>query len=163
MTGAPTHIADTVQEIARLRAEHDRRASPLQRTVERFTATVGSPGFLVFLTILLASWIGLNCVSLALGNKPIDPPPFYWMQGAVALAALYMTVFILATQRREDGLANRHEQLTLELAMLSEQKTAKLSRCWRSCARTVLRFTIGLTRRLQRCRRQWTRAQFSKP
>jgi hypothetical protein len=52
MTGAPTHIEDTVQEIARLRAEHDRRASALQRTVERFTATVGSPGFVVFLTIV---------------------------------------------------------------------------------------------------------------
>jgi hypothetical protein len=40
VTGAPTHVEDTVQEIARLRAEHDRRASPLQRTVERFTARV---------------------------------------------------------------------------------------------------------------------------
>jgi uncharacterized membrane protein len=126
VTGAPTHVEDTVQEIARLRAEHDRGASPLQRTVERFTATVGSPGFVVVLTILVVSWIGLNCVSLAVGNKPIDPPPFFWMQGAVALAALYMTVFILATQRREDELANRHEQLTLELAMLSEQKAAKI-------------------------------------
>jgi uncharacterized membrane protein len=48
------------------------------------------------------------------------------MQGAVALSALYMTVFILATQRREDELANRHEQLILELAMLSEQKAAKI-------------------------------------
>jgi uncharacterized membrane protein len=48
------------------------------------------------------------------------------MQGAVALAALYMTVFILTTQRREDELASRHEQLTLELAMLSEQKAAKI-------------------------------------
>ena len=81
---------------------------------------------MVVLTVLVVSWIGLNCVSLAVGNKPIDPPPFFWMQGAVALAALYMTVFILATQRREDELANRHEQLTLELAMLSEQKAAKI-------------------------------------
>jgi uncharacterized membrane protein len=123
---APTHIEDTVQAIARLRAEHDRGASALQRMVERFTARVGSPGFVVVLTILVGSWIGLNCFYLALGNKPIDEPPFCWMQGAVALAALYMTVFILATQRREDELANRHEQLTLELAMLSEQKTAKI-------------------------------------
>jgi uncharacterized membrane protein len=108
VTGAPTHVEDTVRQIARLRAEHDRGASPLQRSVERFTATVGSSGFVVVLTILVVSWIGLNCVSLA--DKPIDPPPFFWMQGAVALAALYMTVFILATQRREDELANRHEQ-----------------------------------------------------
>jgi uncharacterized membrane protein len=126
VTGAPTHVEDAVQEIARLRAEHDRRASPLQRTVERFTARVGSPGFVVVLTVLVGSWIGLNCVYLAVGDKPIDPPPFFWMQGAVALAALYMTVFILVTQRREDELANRHEQLTLELAMLSEQKAAKI-------------------------------------
>jgi hypothetical protein len=39
VTSAPTHVEDTVQETARLRAEHDRGASPLQRTVERLTAS----------------------------------------------------------------------------------------------------------------------------
>jgi hypothetical protein len=68
VTGAPTHVEDAVQEIARLRAEHDRRASPLQRTVERFTARVGSPGFVVVLTVLVGSWIGLNCIYLAVGE-----------------------------------------------------------------------------------------------
>jgi uncharacterized membrane protein len=48
------------------------------------------------------------------------------MQGAVSLAALYMTVLILATQRRENELASHHEHLTLDLAILSEQKTAKI-------------------------------------
>jgi uncharacterized membrane protein len=48
------------------------------------------------------------------------------MQGAVSLAALYMTVLILGTQRRENELASHHEHLTLELAILSEQKTAKI-------------------------------------
>ena len=81
---------------------------------------------MVILTILVVSWIGLNCVCLAVGNMPIDPPPFFWMQGAVSLAALYMTVLILATQRRENELASHHEHLTLELAILSEQKTAKI-------------------------------------
>jgi uncharacterized membrane protein len=45
---------------------------------------------------------------------------------AVTLAALYMTVLILATQRRENELASHHEHLTLDLAILSEQKTAKI-------------------------------------
>ena len=161
VTGAPTHVEDTVQQIARLRAEHDRRASPLQKTVERFTARVGSPGFVVVLTLIVASWIGLNCVSLAIGDEPIDPPPFFWMQGAVALAALYMTVFILATQRREDELANRHEQLTLELAMLSEQKAAKKIFCfWKSCARTIPKSKIELTRRRPQCRHQQIPVQY---
>jgi uncharacterized membrane protein len=37
-----------------------------------------------------------------------------------------MTVLILATQRRENELASHHERLTLELAILSEQKAAKI-------------------------------------
>jgi uncharacterized membrane protein len=56
----------------------------------------------------------------------VDEPPFFWMQGAVSMAALYTTVLILAAQRRENELASHHEHLTLELAILSEQKTAKI-------------------------------------
>ena len=37
-----------------------------------------------------------------------------------------MTALILTTQRREDQLAGHREQLTLELAILSEQKSAKI-------------------------------------
>ena len=40
--------------------------------------------------------------------------------------SLYMVVLILATQRREDQLAQHRELLILELAILSEQKTAKV-------------------------------------
>jgi uncharacterized membrane protein len=70
--------------------------------------------------------MGANSALLWLGKKPFDGPPFFWMQGAVSLVALYMTVLILATQRRENELASHHEHLTLELAILSEQKTAKI-------------------------------------
>jgi uncharacterized membrane protein len=83
---SPAHIEDIVQAIARLRAEHDRRATPLQRVVERITARAGSPGFVVLLTLLVVSWIVLNCLLLVLGHTPLDDPPFFWMQGAVALA-----------------------------------------------------------------------------
>ena len=40
--------------------------------------------------------------------------------------SLYIVVLILATQRREYQLAQLREQLTLELAILGEQKTAKV-------------------------------------
>jgi uncharacterized membrane protein len=80
----------------------------------------------MLLSLVLVSWIGLNTILLSIGRRPLDEPPFFWMQGAVSLAALYMTVLILATQRRENELASHHEHLTLELAILSEQKTAKI-------------------------------------
>jgi uncharacterized membrane protein len=119
----PTHIEDFVQSIARLRADPNRRANPLQRRLDNIMAHAGSPGFVVQLTLLVASWIALNSLFMFVGIRPIDEPPFFWMQGAVALAALYMTVLILTTQRRENELTSHHEQLTLELAILSEQKT----------------------------------------
>jgi uncharacterized membrane protein len=53
-------------------------------------------------------------------------PGFLWMKGAVSLDALYMIVLILATQRRKNESVARQEHFTLELALLGEQKTAKI-------------------------------------
>jgi uncharacterized membrane protein len=121
-----THVEGIVQALARLGEEHERKATLLQRIVGGFTGRAASPRFVILLTAILFSWIGVNSALLLLGKKPIDEPPFFWMQGAVSLTALYMTVLILATQRRENELASHHEHLTLELAILSEQKTAKI-------------------------------------
>jgi uncharacterized membrane protein len=122
----PAHIEDTVQAIAKLHAEHYQQASPLQRIVDRLTALVGRPGFVGLVTLTVPLWVVANMGALWVGLEPLDPPPFAWLQGAVGLMALYMTALILATQRREDQLAGHREQLTLELAILGEQKSAKI-------------------------------------
>ena len=124
--GLPAHIEETVQAIARLHAAHEQGASPLQRIVERATRRAGRPAFVAFLTVVVVSWVALNLGLTSLGRDPIDEPPFFWLQGAVALTALYMTILILTTQRREDELTGLREQLTLELAILGEQKAAKI-------------------------------------
>ena len=122
----PTHIDETIRSIARLHIEHHEDATRLQRAVDRLTALLGHPRFIGVLTGLVAGWIALNLAAGALGHRPIDPPPFTWLWGAVSLVSLYMVVLILATQRREDQLAHHRELLILELAILSEQKTAKV-------------------------------------
>jgi uncharacterized membrane protein len=122
----PAHIEETIRSIARLHAEHHQNATPLQRAVDRITALLGRPRFIGVLTALAVGWISLNLLTAALGYRPIDPPPFSGLGGAVSLVSLYLVVVILATQRRENQLAQLREQLTLELAILSEQKTAKV-------------------------------------
>ena len=121
----PSHIEETIRAIARLHAEHDRRASPMERLVERLTALFAQPGFVGLLTLFVALWVAANLLWSNLGHPMFDPPPFAWLQGLLALAAVYMTGLILTTQRRADQLASHREQLTLELAILAEQKTAK--------------------------------------
>lgn len=122
----PPHIEDSVAAIARLHAEHYEDASPLQKAIERSTARAARPEFLAVLTLGIGGWIALNLALLAGGRQPWDEPPFFWLQGAVALGALYMTLLILDTQRREDSLAIRRAQLALELGTLGETKSAKI-------------------------------------
>ncbi len=122
----PAHIEDTIQSIARLHAEHHQAATRLQRMVDRLTSLVGQPRFIGALTCVSMLWIGGNLLAVWTGDLVLDPPPFAWFDGIVGLAALYIALLILTTQRRADQLAQHREQLTLELAILNEQKTAKV-------------------------------------
>ena len=122
----PPHIEDTVQAIAEVHLEHHRRATPVQRAVDRMTRFVGRPRFVGVMTAVFSLWIGLNLALHFVRRAPFDPFPFPWLETFATLLALYISVLILITQRRENELTEHREQLTLELSILSEKKSAKI-------------------------------------
>ena len=122
----PAHIEDTVQAIAEVHLEHHRRATPVQRAVDRMTRFVGRPRFVGLMTAAFSIWILLNVALHLLKREPFDPLPFPWLETFATLLALYISVLILITQRRENELTEHREQLTLELSILSEKKAAKI-------------------------------------
>ena len=122
----PPHIDETVKAIAKLHADHRRQATPLQRVVEEMTAHMGRPRFVGLLTAGIVLWIVANAAMRALHRTPFDSPPYPWLVALGELVALYLTVLILTTQRREHELVELRAQLTLELAITGEQKTAKI-------------------------------------
>ncbi len=122
----PAHIADTVTGMAKVHSEHQNDASRLDLIFAKIAGWLGHPGFTLVLSGFVIAWIGVNLAFRAAGRLPPDPPPFPLLSGLVALAALYMTGIILTTQRREDIRAERREQLTLELAIVIDQKASKL-------------------------------------
>ncbi len=87
---------------------------------------LGRTEFLGFLLVVMLLWAGSNLLALVTGHAAIDPPPFAWMELATSVTALCLTVLILTAQRRDDELAQHREQLTLELAILSDRKLAKI-------------------------------------
>jgi uncharacterized membrane protein len=124
--GLPAHIENTVRAIADMHRAHAAEATRSQDAVERVIGRAGTPAFVGLLTFLVFAWIAVNLGMLVAGVRPLDAPPFPGLQGVIALAALYTALLILTAQRRADGLTGHREQLTLELAILSEQKSAKI-------------------------------------
>ena len=124
--GLPPHIEEAIQSIAQLHAAHQEGITPLQRILRKVASLLGSPWALGVVTALAIGWMCVNLVAPPLGFRAPDPPPFGWLGHAVSLASLYMVVLIYANQRYDDQLAQVREQLTLELALLGEQKTTKV-------------------------------------
>ena len=68
----------------------------------------------------------LNLALPEFGRAALDPFPFPLLAAVVSTIALYLAAMILMTQRHDDEMATRREQITLELAILSEQKSSKI-------------------------------------
>jgi uncharacterized membrane protein len=113
----------TLSEIHRL---HHSNTRPSDRFVARLTGRMSQPGFLLFITAACLVWVVANLFLSAWPAKAPDPPPFNWMFQGASLFSVYITLLILISQRRERDWAHQRDQLTLELAMLSERKTAKI-------------------------------------
>jgi uncharacterized membrane protein len=122
----PDHVDEAIRSIAQLHSEHHEKATVPQRVINRISAVIARPRFVVFLTMGICVWIGANLAALALGRDAVDPPSFPWLQSAVNLLSLFIVTLVLAAQKHEDELNARREILTLELALLSERKIAKV-------------------------------------
>ena len=122
----PDHVESTVEEIARVHTQHFENAAPLQRVANALTQWLGRPGVLAGLTVFIVLWIGVNVAAPRWGHAAWDPAPFLGLQGVACICGLYVSILILSSSRHADELATHREQLTLELSILAERKTAKI-------------------------------------
>src|ERR1700691_4280991 len=122
----PPHVAETIQSIALLHAEHHRKSTLAERIVDPLTLIVGRPAFLLALLAAALLWMVANTPILLGGGVALDPPPFPWMELFLTATALIIAVMILTSQSRADRFANLREQMTLEATLLTEQKTRKI-------------------------------------
>jgi uncharacterized membrane protein len=102
------------------------KVSRSQRSLERLSRSIGTPDFIGLILLAVAAWIGLSFLLPRLGLPQVDPPPFFWMQGAVGLGALLTATVVLIRQNRLAGLAEQRANLDLKVTLLTEQKVAKL-------------------------------------
>ena len=125
MTSPPS---DQVTEaIASIRARAARRISKHQRAIEVVTWTLGQPRTVYVIVLSAGGWMAANVLLPMFSHMPMpDPPPFFWMQGAVGFCALLTATLVLITQNRQTQHSDERAQLDLQVNLLAEQKIAKL-------------------------------------
>lgn len=123
-SSVPGHVQQGIDTIAEVHARHRAQVPRARRLVEYLVSWVARPSFIVALTVVIVTWVTVNLV-LANHGRAFDPPPFPILQDIGTALALYITILILITAQREKEIGEHREQLTLQLAILSEQKSAK--------------------------------------
>jgi len=122
----PPHVAGPVEAIAQLHARAERDVPRPQRSLESFTTQLGRPAVVAALAVAGALWVAFNVIAAAVGVKPIDPPPFPWLQMVCSVGAFIMATIVLSTQNRQTRAAQENSRLDLQINVLAEQKLAKL-------------------------------------
>jgi len=112
----PNHVDDAVRSVVQLHSDHHGRT----------TAFYGSTLVSCTCRARRGRMDRANLVVMTLGLQAIDAPAFLWLQGAANLFSLFVVMLVLVAQKHEDELNAHRDTLTLELAILSEHKIAKV-------------------------------------
>lgn len=115
-----------VQTVVGLHAQSSHEVRHPQRLIEGLTALLGRAGAFYVLLAGIIGWMIYNTLAGRHRLPCLDPPPFLWLQGFVATAALLISSMVLITQNRQGKLAARRALLDLHVNLLAEQKVTKL-------------------------------------
>lgn len=122
----PALIRENVEAVDELKAEAEREAGVHQLVIERAASRLARPITLFILLAMVSLWIGVNVGLDHAGYAPIDAPPFFWLQGCLALYAAMVTTMVLIAQARQRREAERRAHLELHVNLLAEQKATKI-------------------------------------
>jgi len=119
-------ISENIGAVQDFYAREQKKISRSQRILEHLSRVIGQPKFIGATLTVVAVWMLVNVVMGRAGLSPLDPAPFFWLQGVVGLTALLATTVVLIKQNRLAGLAEQRAHLDLKVTLLTEQKAAKL-------------------------------------
>ena len=124
----PEHISQNIDSILAFHDREEQKISNSRRRLETVGGFIGRPFYLASVLCFVVLWLLANMLCELLGFRPLDPPPFSWLQGIVSLGVLLTTTPVLITQNREAKLEEQRLELELQVNLLTEQKTTKLIR-----------------------------------
>jgi len=119
-------VSENIESIVAFHEREQRKIGTAQRRLERLSALVARPLYLLLVLFAVALWVVCNVLAAHFGFAPFDPPPFARLQGILTLAALLTTTVVLIAQGRDAKLESQRAHLDLQVNLLTEQKVTKL-------------------------------------
>jgi uncharacterized membrane protein len=110
---------------------HRSPAEQLSDAITRFAA--GGP-MLLFHLVWFAFWILAN-LGIISGVTPFDPFPFPLLTMTVSLEAIFLSLFVLASQNRLSHQADKRAHLDLQVDLLAEREMTTVLRLLQDIAR----------------------------
>lgn len=138
----PHRSAHSVADVTRENVRAMRKLEELAKTQRTFADRVaeavaqfgGSIRFVWVHAGIFAVWIAWNVIP---GAPHFDPYPFTFLTLCVSLEAIFLSSFILISQNYEMRIAERRNQLDLQINLLSEQENTKMLQLLEAIARHV--------------------------
>ncbi|HWI83751.1 DUF1003 domain-containing protein [Ramlibacter sp.] len=126
----PYRKSDTGDDVTRQNVEAMRKleeAAMAKRTgADRAAAAIarfcGSMTFVWIHAVVFAAWLGYNSLPWF---DAFDPYPFTFLTLVVSLEAIFLSTFILISQNYDMRVAERRNQLDLQINLLAEQENTK--------------------------------------
>jgi uncharacterized membrane protein len=124
-TPAPDVVDRNVHALEQIRENHLGRRNLQERITDRVTAFAGSLWCVYLHVLLVGLWLLVNSGVLP-WIAPFDPYPFVMLAMFASVEAIFLSTFVLISQNRQAALAEKRNDLDLQVNLLAEHEITRL-------------------------------------
>jgi uncharacterized membrane protein len=130
----PSALEENVQAIKRWEKAILLARSKAEQVSDWIACTAGSGPVLVLHVVWFGAWVTINAGAIR-GIRPFDPFPFPFLTMTVSLEAIFLALFVLASQNRLARQADKRSHLDLQIDLLAEREMTAVLQLLQDIAR----------------------------
>jgi uncharacterized membrane protein len=122
---------ENLRAVARLEERARSKRSMAACVSDLITSCAGNEYSVAVHALWFGTWLLINTRVLPVPWEPFDPFPFSLLTSIVSLEAIFLTLFVLASQNRMTLEADKRAHLDLQVDLLAEQEMTVVLRMLR--------------------------------